>query len=397
MTGRPWIPRLIPCCLGIVLSVLLSLDAHAQFGGSGKPSFAIRDGDRIALVGGTFIEREQQYGYFELALNLALPDTNFTMRNLGWSGDTVTAISRARFGNQKEAWSHLTKSLELVDPTVIIVGYGTNEAFQGKQGLETFKANYVKLLEELEKRTERIALITPLPMENLGPPLPNPEEYNANVKLYADAIEQLAYDRGHHTLRFGDAVANYKPKTNSEPKHLTDNGMHLTEFGYWYVAPTMVSSLQSTSLQPPLKATSGDPLNALKTVAIPLPYAASPKGPAPKSIACQLPTLQDGSYTLKLSDASKVTASAEAWKKGVDIPAQDLYAKTEALRQTILRKNQLFFDRFRPQNETYLYLFRKHEQGNNAVEIPQFDPLIEAQDNKILELKQSVQAAVQRD
>ncbi|CAE7530619.1 unnamed protein product, partial [Symbiodinium sp. CCMP2456] len=231
-------------------------------------------------------------------------------------------------------------------------------------------------------------------MENLGPPLPNPEEYNANVKLYADAIEQLAYDRGHHTLRFGDAVANYKPKTNSEPKHLTDNGMHLTEFGYWYVAPTMVSSLQSTSLQPPLKATSGDPLNALKTVAIPLPYAASPKGPAPKSIACQLPTLQEGSYTLKLSDASKVTASAEAWKKGVDIPAQDLYAKTEALRQTILRKNQLFFDRFRPQNETYLYLFRKHEQGNNAVEIPQFDPLIEAQDNKILELKQSVQISL---
>jgi hypothetical protein len=30
----------------------------------------------------------------------------------------------------------------------------------------------------------------------------------------------------------------------------------------------------------------------------------------------------------------------------------------------------------RPENETYLLLFRKHEQGNNAVEIGQFRPLI---------------------
>jgi hypothetical protein len=55
----------------------------------------------------------------------------------------------------------------------------------------------------------------------------------------------------------------------------------------------------------------------------------------------------------------------------------------EALRSKILAKDQLFFHRYRPQNETYLFLFRKHEQGNNAVEIPQFDPLIEAADQAI--------------
>ena len=32
--------------------------------------------------------------------------------------------------------------------------------------------------------------------------------------------------------------------------------------------------------------------------------------------------------------------------------------------------------------------FRKHEQGNNAVEIPQFDPLVEAAEKKIALLKQ---------
>lgn len=42
----------------------------------------------------------------------------------------------------------------------------------------------------------------------------------------------------------------------------------------------------------------------------------------------------------------------------------------------IRKKNEWFFHRYRPQNETYLFLFRKHEQGNNALEIPQFDELV---------------------
>ncbi|WDI44996.1 SGNH/GDSL hydrolase family protein [Bremerella sp. P1] len=372
------------------MSVLICADCFAQFGGGKSEIKAdIRDGDRIALVGGTFIEREQQYGYFELALNLALPETNFSVRNLGWSGDTVTAISRARFGNQQEAWSHLTKSLDLVDPTVIYVGYGTNEAFRGKEGLEEFKANYAKLLDELEKRTQRIVMIKPLPMENLGPPLPNPEAYNANVELYGKAIEELAYDRGHSTMGMNASFAKYQPSGKDEPEHLTDNGMHLTEFGYWYLAPKMVASLAPWTSELPLKAVAANPLKPQDKVLVPLPYASAPGKEAPQSIQCAIQFFQPGKSVLKgPGDAPEVSATTEQWGRGVDIPATALYAKTEQLRQAILRKNQLFFDRFRPQNETYLYLFRKHEQGNNAVEIPQFDPLIEEQDKKIFELKQ---------
>ncbi len=46
------------------------------------------------------------------------------------------------------------------------------------------------------------------------------------------------------------------------------------------------------------------------------------------------------------------------------------------LKELIRRKNELFFHRWRPQNFTYLLGFRKHEQGQNAIEIAQFDPLI---------------------
>src|SRR5260221_1241440 len=52
-----------------------------------------------------------------------------------------------------------------------------------------------------------------------------------------------------------------------------------------------------------------------------------------------------------------------------------------------IAKNTLFFDRWRPQNETYLFGFRKHEQGQNAKEIPMFDPLISQQEAEIAKLR----------
>ena len=67
-------------------------------------------------------------------------------------------------------------------------------------------------------------------------------------------------------------------------------------------------------------------------------------------------------------------------------PAKPKEIKTgdeESLRQLILKKNELFFHRYRPQNVTYLFLFRKGEQGNNAVDIPKFDPLVKDLEGQI--------------
>ena len=51
-------------------------------------------------------------------------------------------------------------------------------------------------------------------------------------------------------------------------------------------------------------------------------------------------------------------------------------ATDDDLRAKIVAKDELFFHRWRPQNETYLFGFRKHEQGKNAKDIVAFDPLI---------------------
>jgi hypothetical protein len=62
------------------------------------------------------------------------------------------------------------------------------------------------------------------------------------------------------------------------------------------------------------------------------------------------------------------------------------FDQSEKLRKLIIAKNELYFHRWRPQNWTYLYGFRKHEQGKNASEIPEFDPLVAAKEKEIVAL-----------
>ena len=84
-------------------------------------------------------------------------------------------------------------------------------------------------------------------------------------------------------------------------------------------------------------------------------------------------------------------AIAPAIIKSLGIQPPQLTADhASALRTAINEKNTLFFHRWRPQNETYLRGFRKHEQGQNAKEIPMFDPLIAAKEKEIASLRKEV-------
>ena len=131
----------------------------ADMPGNRPDYFEFKDGDRIVWLGGTFVEREQRYGHWETALLAANADKNIRVRNLGWSGDTVLGEARASFDfNKPDAGfkllvdqalgvtppppSWLARVAQRVfdekyafRPTVIFVCYGTNESFEGKDGL----------------------------------------------------------------------------------------------------------------------------------------------------------------------------------------------------------------------------------------------------------------------
>src|SRR5262245_12919484 len=295
----------------IFLGVLCPL---AFFAAAPQKPFELRDGDRVVFLGDTLIEREAEYGYIELAMTLRFPDRNITFRNLGWSADTPEGQSRASFDWSKgptEWFRQLIEQLKQVQPTVVVLGYGMANSFDGEAGLEKFTASYNKLIDailELNKET-RFILLSPIRHEKLPAPLPDPARHNEMLALYTKSIQGIAAQRGYPFVNLFEQFGNVQSKGV-----LSDDGLHLNAAGYRY--------------------------------------------------------------------ASRFIGEGLGWK----VNGNDLLQQ-EDLRQTILKKNQLFFHRWRPENSTYLFLFRKHEQGQNAKEIPQFDPLIQAEEEKITTLR----------
>jgi lysophospholipase L1-like esterase len=373
--------------------------------GIAADEFKLVDGDRVVLVGNTLIEREQRYGSWEAALTSRFPGVTF--RNLGWSGDNVFGLAQASFGTVADGFKHRKEHVEALKPTVILVGYGSNEAFDGAAGLPRFREGLTALLDSLAQTKARLVLLAPLRQEDLGRPLPDPAEQNKNLELYRAALREEAQKRGCPFVDLYDLVpdgSKAKP-----PAPLTDNGIHLTAYGYWRSAASLEKGL---GLKPPawsveidttkrtvkaegttvVKDTTNSMVFRLTDDRLPAPPAPkdSPKGAAlPDADRVLRVTGLRGPCTL-LIDGKPIpdlSLTAEKWAAGVKIPQGPEFDQAEQLRQKIVEKNQLYFHRWRPANETYLFGFRKNEQGQNAVEIPKFDPLVEKAEQEIAKLR----------
>src|SRR3954454_3911771 len=104
-------------CMTTLLSILVCVawQGEAQ---DPKP-FVFKDGDRVVFLGSTWIEREQEYGYWESALTVAYPDKKLTFRNLGRSGDTIWGDAWAEFDTAKEGYARRLALVREQKPTVI--------------------------------------------------------------------------------------------------------------------------------------------------------------------------------------------------------------------------------------------------------------------------------------
>jgi lysophospholipase L1-like esterase len=391
----------------VILSLAAAL-AHAET----KP-LEFKDGDRIAWVGGAFVERDQMYGYLETLLTTAMPEKKLTFRNLGWSGDTVEGTARAVFGSPADGFQRLLQDMKDAKPTLIMVCYGANEAHAGEGGLAAFEKNYVRLLDELGKATgARLALVTPHRHEFVDPRLPNPTSYNRKLPAYVAAIKKIARDKSCALVDLSELVPNVtgQPDAPRLPRDmLTDNGIHFTQYGYWRSAPEIAKQLGVErkqidvviDLAAKTSQATGAALADVEIAADKIRFTATserlPLSPSPREYEPVMPDkvalrltvkglAKDKQWTITC-DGKEVALSGDYHlEHGGLVLASAETAQVEQLRDTIHKKNELWFHRHRPQNETYLFLFRKHEQGRNAVEIPQFDPLIEAEEKVIAEL-----------
>jgi lysophospholipase L1-like esterase len=297
--------RLLFLALGLVL-----IAAGWSFAADEKP-LMLPEHPRIAFVGNTFVERDQEQGYFETLLIAGFVDKEIEFRNLGWSGDTVRGEARAGFGQPIDGFNHIAKHIAELKPNVIFLNYGLNESYAGEAGLAAFESDLGKMLDMLSKDGAKIVIFSIMQQENLGPPLPDPTAQNKNIQLYNAALAKASAARGMTFVDLYNVPAEFARANGG--KHFTLNEIHPTPAGHKFVAEEIVRKLR-------------------------------------------LPQL--------------------AWND-----------RLENIRQLTIEKNRLYFHRWRPENETYIFGFRKKEQGQNAVEIPQFDPLIAAKEAEINQIK----------
>ncbi len=201
----------------------------------------LKKGDRIIIIGNTLAERMQYYGHFETLLHARFPELELVVHDLGWSADEVALRPRqAHFDDHGH-------TLEDEKPDVLVAAFGFNESFAGPKGLAKFRRDLEKFIKESTttkyngKAAPKLVLLSPIAQEDLkNPHITDGKKNNENIKLYADAMAELARQNG---ALFVDLFAPTKTLYEAAEHPLTINGIHLSDEGYKKLASVLDEAL----------------------------------------------------------------------------------------------------------------------------------------------------------
>lgn len=308
------------------------------------PKPLLQSGDRVAFVGNTLIERARLYGHIESALQLAAGESveNLVFRNLGWSADSVFGDSRSYFGPPQEGRDRLDRNISEVKPNVVFLCYGTGEAMSVEQGWTDEKAA----------------------SETSGAGL------NQSLTLFIDGYQKLI-DRVRNAAgdKLRELVLVSPTPLENINSFLPDQSKNNENLAKFRDAIRTLAKKNDARFVDLFAALGGDDFDGA--------MAESP-------LTDNGVHFTGDGYQVLARELIKGLGYEESALTGTQPEAM------QAFRDAIIEKNRLFFHRWRPANETYLFLFRKHEQGQNAKEIPMFDPLIAEQEKRIAEARKLV-------
>ena len=363
-----------------------------QYGPTGfQPLLELKDGDRVVFLGNSLFENDLPFGYMEFALATRWMEGNITFRNLGWSGDTVFGEARSYFTSPPTPYELMMEQLSEANPTVVFVAYGAIEAAEGMEGLPKFKQGLGQLLDKIEELGARAVLMSTLPQ------FPSEfrvdlEKHNANLKLYSSEIEKMA---GERNLVFLDI---FKPmEALSAEHHISENGIHLNELGYYFLAgvteqglgyPPREWEVTIGVSQPEVKANFPVELlgvekrtNSFSFVTdealLPLPLPKAMDRGDLKTPILYIKGLKRGYYQLESDHRPVASSSAKNWGKGVEMLYFPSFSQADQLRALIVKKNEMFFQRYRPLNRTYIIGFRSYEQGRHIKGLEDLDAIVQ--------------------
>ena len=223
-------------------------------------------GERVVFIGNGFAERDTYYGRLETELHLRFPAQQLLVRNMGRSGDTpafrphpARASQWAFPGaeqfhpeyaqhNGKGFFSTPDQWLFHLKADTIVAFFGYNESFDGPGRAANYEAEVdAFVVHSLSKAyngktAPRLVLVSPIAFEDLSKTrdLPNGAKENANLELYAAAMERVAKKHGlTYVDLFHPTLAAYgKTKTP-----YTVNGFAPTDFGYREIAKLLADGL----------------------------------------------------------------------------------------------------------------------------------------------------------
>jgi putative heme-binding domain-containing protein len=308
------------------MGITTAADKSAKSKSASPLTFDLLDGDRLVLLGDTLIEREQYHGYIELALTARFPDRSIAFRNLGWSGDTPAG--EARLGRSKL-----------------------------QAGLEPEGESWKLLVEQVTEEKPTVVFLG-YGMAASFDGEAGLAKFTTNLGKLVDEVQKSA---GEKKIRFV-VLSPIRHENLGAP--LPDPAAHNEQLALYAQALGEFASQR------------GFPFISLFDSVV----------PDSKKRVVSKPITDNGIHLT----AQGYQKAAEAIEKGLGWkPNPKLFTTpaAEPLRQAILRKNEAFFHRSRPANMAYIFGFRRHEQGKNAAEIPQFDSVIAAEEANIAKLR----------
>ena len=210
----------------------------------------------IALVGNNLGSRMMNFGHFETEMQVRYPDSMLYIRNFCDGGNTPGFRPHAA-RNDPWAFPGAEKfQTEFATPSgseghfespdqwltrhkadVIIAFFGYNESFQGKEGLDNYKAELDAFIKHTLKQhyngqtTPQIAIVSPIAFEDLSDKydLPDGKKENENILLYTQGMKAVA---DSNKVLFVDAFAPSKKWYDATKEALTIDGSQLNDEGY---------------------------------------------------------------------------------------------------------------------------------------------------------------------
>ena len=182
-------------------------------------TLTLQQDSTVVVLGNTFAERMQLYGYFETAMHCRFSDHHLRFRNLGWSADEVDLRIRP------QGFPDLLDDLREFEADVLLLCFGMNESFAGPGKIDDFRRELGKLVGELQQHqfngqfAPRVVLVSPIAHEPSDGNLPGEVQHNLELSSYVKVMAETADEREVVFLDLFNPTLQWMTGSTKMPRH----------------------------------------------------------------------------------------------------------------------------------------------------------------------------------